>query len=146
MADYWTNCYDNLRTGWNPEEVILTPDEIIKSFSLLFTYTVTGRVFAQPLMVSNVVAYKDGDTTNPPQTLNVVFVATADNWIYAFDAKQNVPIWSRQLLPANERLINPRRHKQLAALHTRVRQLGVLSPRSMAGSGRNRRPSPAERP
>src|SRR5436309_10669207 len=91
MPNYWTNCFDNDRTGWNPEEVILTPDEIRKSFGLLYTYQVTGP--------------------KPPQTLDLVFVATEDSFIYAFDAEQNTQIWQRQLLPVppapTEHLITP---------------------------------------
>ena len=105
MADYWTNCFDNLRTGWNPNEAILTPDEIKKSFGLLFTCQVTGRVFAQPLMISGVTTYPGGNTNNPPQTSDVLFAATEDNFIYAFNAKDGTQIWQRQLLAANERLI-----------------------------------------
>jgi outer membrane protein assembly factor BamB len=105
MPDYWTNCFDNLRTGWNPNEAILTPDEIKKSFILLYTCQVTGRVFAQPLMISQVTTYPGGDTSKPPQTSDVLFVATEDNFIYAFNAKDGTQIWQRQLLPANERLI-----------------------------------------
>lgn len=107
MTHYWTNCFDNLRTGWNSDEAILTPDEIKKSFSLLYTCQVTGRVFAQPLMISGATTYPAGDTTKPTQSFDVLFVATEDNFIYAFNAKDGTQIWQRQLLQTGERLIAP---------------------------------------
>src|SRR5262249_19209139 len=59
----------------------------------------------QPLVISSVTTYLDGNKNNSPQTSDVFFVATADNYIYAFNAKDGTQIWKRQLLPSTERLI-----------------------------------------
>lgn len=71
---------DNLRTGWNPGETILTPQSVKKSsFGLLQTVTLDDQVDAQPLYVS-------GETINGSQH-NVVYVATENNSVYAIDAQ-----------------------------------------------------------
>ncbi len=60
MPNYWTHCYDSLRTGWNPQETILTPDAIREGgggptqLGKLFAYPVQGQVYAQPLYKQNV--------------------------------------------------------------------------------------------
>jgi len=49
-----------LRTGWNPQETILTPDAIREGgggptqLGKLFAYPVQGQVYAQPLYKQNV--------------------------------------------------------------------------------------------
>jgi hypothetical protein len=60
MPNYWTQCFDNLRTGWNPEETVLTPGAISTRgvgptiLGQLFSYPVQGQVYAQPLYIQNV--------------------------------------------------------------------------------------------
>jgi hypothetical protein len=84
--------YDNLRTGWNCNETILTPAVVNHGgsggFGLLSTTTLDDQVTAQPLFVpkqtiragNNLVA---GAT---PGIYDVVYVATENNSIYAIDA------------------------------------------------------------
>src|SRR4029077_12311567 len=68
---------DNRRTGQNLNEVILQPSNVTStSFGKLFTYSVDGYVFAQPLIVSGVSIPGFG-------ARNVLFVATEHNTIYA---------------------------------------------------------------
>ncbi|HZZ26561.1 MAG TPA: LamG-like jellyroll fold domain-containing protein, partial [Pirellulales bacterium] len=77
----WHN--DNTRQGLNSNEVILSPANVNSSqFGELFSYPVSGQVYAQPLYVSNLVIPGRG-------TLNVVFVATMTNDVYAFNADDN---------------------------------------------------------
>jgi hypothetical protein len=72
--------YDLYRTGANPQETILNTSNVnVKSFGLLYSYPVDGDVYAQPLYVSNLKIPGKG-------TRNVVYVATMNDVVYAFDA------------------------------------------------------------
>ncbi len=85
-----TRHYDNYRTGVNLNETILNASNVNQAqFGKLFSRAVDGEIYAQPLYVSNLALPGKG-------THNVVFVATAHNSIYAFDADdptQNDPLW-----------------------------------------------------
>jgi hypothetical protein len=75
----WTAHYDNLRTGANVSETILTPANVNPAqFGKLASLPVSGCVVAQPLYVPNVPA--DG------RRRNLLLVATTTNAVYAFDA------------------------------------------------------------
>jgi hypothetical protein len=83
----WHN--DNSRTGQNLSETTLTTGNVNSTqFGKLATLAVDGQVFAQPLFVPNVAIANQG-------THNVVYVATENDSVYAFDASGTpaTPLW-----------------------------------------------------
>jgi len=87
---------DLFRSGANLTETTLTPANVnAATFGKLFSYSVDGQVYAQPLYVPNVIL--------PNQSVhNVVFVATEHDSVYAFDAQGGGLLWQRSFIdPAN---------------------------------------------
>jgi hypothetical protein len=82
---------DNSRTGQNINETILTTSNVNStSFGKLFTQAIDSDAYAQPLYVSNV--------TINGAVHDVVYVATMNDSVYAFDANSNAgsnasPLW-----------------------------------------------------
>ena len=92
-AGVFTYHNDNARTGQNLQEAILTPANVDPTkFGKLFSHPVDGKPYAQPLYMPNV--------NIGGQLHNVVFVATAHDSVYAFDADNPVspPLWQRSFL------------------------------------------------
>ena len=80
---------DNGRTGQNLYETTLTPQNVnMTGFGKVFTYAVDGAIFAQPLYVPNVIIPNQG-------MHNVLYVATENDSVYAFDADglTTTPLW-----------------------------------------------------
>jgi len=88
---------DNARTGANLRETILnTANVSVKTFGKLWTRDVDGYLYAQPLYVPSLQIPGKG-------LHNVVFLATAHNSVYAFDAddpKAVDPLWKINLGPS----------------------------------------------
>ena len=95
-----TQQYGNSRSGVQSQETLLTPSNVsTSSFGKLFSFPVSGYVYAQPLYMSG-LQMADGTTHN------VLFVATEQDYVYAFDADGNNPaqgyLWRDLLLGSNE--------------------------------------------
>ena len=91
--------YDRTHSGSNISETALTLANVnVNSFGKLFQLPVDSTVYAQPL-------YVPGLTMSDGQVHNVLFVATENDTVYAFDADSNTganasPIWRVTLLDA----------------------------------------------
>jgi hypothetical protein len=100
-----TQHYDIARTGANTSETILTPANVnSQQFGKLFSHSVDGYVYAQPLYVPGVTM--GAGTPQAGTKHNVVFIATENDSVYAFDADSNspapnaTPLWHITLLDA----------------------------------------------
>jgi hypothetical protein len=86
---------DNSRTGANLAETVLNTSTVnVNQFGKLFSRAVDGEIYAQPLYVSGVTI---GQTVH-----NVVYVATMNNSLYAFDAdaaSASAPLWQDNFGP-----------------------------------------------
>jgi hypothetical protein len=73
--------YDTLRTGWNPNETVLTISNVNSStFGVLAQVTLDDQVDAQPLIVNN-----------------TVYVVTENNTVYAIDGSTGAILNSNHL-------------------------------------------------
>jgi hypothetical protein len=90
--------HDAQRTGLNPNEASLAPATVTpQTFGKLFSYLLDGYEYGQPLLVSNL--------TINGGTHNVVFAATENDSVYAFDADSygnGIPLWQVSLLRSGE--------------------------------------------
>ena len=85
---------NNSRSGWNNQETILTTSNVnYTNFGKLFTLPVDDQVYAQPLVVSNVMLEN--------KKRNIVYIATVNNSIYAFDADAGNLLWQRNYTATN---------------------------------------------
>lgn len=84
---------DQFRSGVNLQEFALTSATVQSStFGKLFSRSVDGQIYAQPLYVANL--------TIASAKHNVVYVATEHGSVYAFDAdgKTSSPFWHRSFI------------------------------------------------
>jgi hypothetical protein len=96
---YTTQHFDHARTGWFPYETTLTATNV-HSLTRKFMQTVDGTIYAQPLYAHHVNIPGLG-------VHNVVYVATENDSLYAFDADINQPaLWQRSLIPPGEAVVS----------------------------------------
>ncbi|MBI3719325.1 MAG: T9SS type A sorting domain-containing protein [Sphingobacteriales bacterium] len=90
---------DLYRTGWNKNETILNPANVAPGkFGLIASLNVDDEVYAQVLIVHNLTI---GNFTG-----NVLFAATVNNSVYAFnadDVSYGAPLWQINLNPQGQR-------------------------------------------
>jgi hypothetical protein len=105
-ADVLTYHNDNARTGLNPDEITLTPQNVrADTFGLKFKLIVDGQLYAEPLYVSSVPIF------NGSQFLgrhNIVVVATEHDSVYAFDADSGKLFWRISMIGPGEIASDPR--------------------------------------
>ncbi len=100
-VDVTTYHYDNLRTGQNLNETVLTPANVNQTkFAKLGSFNVDGHVDAQPLYLSNLAIPDKG-------TKNVLYVVTEHDTVYAFDAdsvsgNSSTILWQHSVLASGE--------------------------------------------
>ncbi|HEY6484745.1 MAG TPA: immunoglobulin domain-containing protein [Steroidobacteraceae bacterium] len=83
------------RTGQNLTEMTLTPANVnSSSFGLLRILPADGKVDAQPLYLSQLTV------ANAPH--NVLFAASENDSVYAYDADSGAALWHVSLLPTGE--------------------------------------------
>lgn len=86
------------RSGLNSGEHTLTPTNVKPaSFGKLFAYTIAGYAYGEPLLMSNI--------TINGAAHNVLYVATEQDFVYAFDAEHygtGAPLWKVSLLKSGE--------------------------------------------
>ena len=85
-TDVVTYKNDVARTGQNLTESVLAPANVTAAgFGLLRNLMVDGKVDAQPLYLSHL--------TQSGASRNVVYVATENNSVYAFDSDTGAALW-----------------------------------------------------
>ncbi len=90
---------DNTRAGLNNLELVLTTSNVNTStFGKLFTMAIDDQVYAQPLMVGN-LAIGSGNH-------NVLFVATVNNTVYAYDGDNGSLYWKNNYTQTGMRPAN----------------------------------------
>jgi len=96
QVSVWTGQYDQSRDSANLSETVLTRSNVnTNQFGLLFTRAVDDYIYAQPLYLPQV--------TINGTVHNVVYAATINNSVYAFDADTPslaAPLWQVNLGPA----------------------------------------------
>lgn len=79
--------YSSRRNNVNVAEFILTPANVrVTTFKKLFSYPVDGYIYGQPLFIPKAV---NGSSHN------IVYVATENNSVYAFDADGGGQLWKK---------------------------------------------------
>ena len=95
-----TQRYNTYRTGWNTAETVLNPGNVNDSqFGLVYTRAVDDRIYAHPLLISNL--------SINGKTQNVLFIETLNNSVYAFDADDplaSAPLWQVNVTSPGNRL------------------------------------------
>ena len=107
-ADVLTYHNDNARSGLNPNETILTPANVnAATFGKVGFDAVDGKVDAEPLLKTGVAIPGQG-------THDVLYVATENDSLYAFDAGTGAQLWKVSMLGPGEVPSDPVNGNQVA--------------------------------
>ncbi|HEV2702988.1 MAG TPA: hypothetical protein VGV09_15265 [Steroidobacteraceae bacterium] len=113
-TDVVTYKNDVQRTGQNTTESVLIPSNVTSStFGLLRNLQVDGKVDAQPLYLSQLTV---GGGSH-----NVVFIATENGSVYAFDSDSGAVLWMVSLIGSGETTSDARGCNQV------IPQIGITS-------------------
>jgi outer membrane protein assembly factor BamB len=113
-TDITTYKYDTSRSGQNVSESVLTTSNVAaSSFGLVRFLATDGMVDAQPLYLSQLEVQG--------ATHDVVFVATENDSVYAFDANSGAVLWRVSLLGSGEAPSDP------IGCHQITPQIGITS-------------------
>ena len=87
---------DNTRSGWNDTETALTTSNVnVQQFGKVFTLTVDDQTYAQPLVVGHLLISGGYH--------NVVYIATVNNTVYAFDGDNGTLYWRKSFTASGMR-------------------------------------------
>ncbi len=108
--DVTTYHYDNTRQGLNSQETMLTLSSVNSTnFGLLGNYPLDGVVDAAPLYAGG-LKLQTGTQTH---TVNVIYVATEHDSVYALDASTGAQEWKTSVLGAGETTSDTRNCNQI---------------------------------
>jgi PQQ enzyme repeat len=104
-ADYLTRNADGNRTGANNAETVISPASLTnglggKAFQKIAEYNVDDMIEAQPLVKAGVAVPGKG-------VHDIVYVATMNNSVYAFDAYTGQTLWLRVEMDPSVWTVNP---------------------------------------
>jgi FG-GAP-like repeat/FG-GAP repeat len=100
VADILTSRGNLARTGLNQNETTLSPSNVSsRYFGLLYNNSVDGQVYAQPLYVTG---QKIITSTSQTRIADILYIATENDSLYAFDADTGALYWKSSLLPTGE--------------------------------------------
>jgi hypothetical protein len=95
-ASVLTQHNDNSRAGWNNNETALTTSNVnAQHFGKLFSLAVDDQVYAQPLVA--------GGITINNGVHNVVYIATVNNTLFAYDGDNGKLYWQKNFTAAGMR-------------------------------------------
>src|SRR5213080_2214492 len=115
---------ETFRSGLNAQERVLAPSRVnTTTFKKLFTRSVDGQIYAQPLYAANLLI---GTSYQ-----NVVYIATEHDSVYAFnaDGKTMSPIWKRNFLGTSITTV-PRASNNLISPEIGITGTPVIDPSS----------------
>ncbi len=116
---------DSYRTGQNLQEMILTHSSVNAStFGKLFAFPVEGQIYGQPLVLTDVDVPGRG-------LMDVVYVATMRNKVYAFNAQavnpeDAVPLWRVDFNQANAGVTSVPVQDLIGWVDTAMPDIGIL--------------------